>query len=543
MNQIEFERILARRATRRLALLGIATGAFGLMAISLPGRPTRVLAQDGTPIASPVPAARAAFGAYPFSLGVASGDPAPNGVILWTRLAPVPSASGGMDPIPYDVQWEIANDDAFGSIVQSGTTTAAPTLAHSVHLEVTGLEPAREYFYRFMVGDEVSPVGRTKTTPALAAGVDLLRFAFASCANYEHGYFAAYREMAAQSPDLIFHLGDYIYEYAPNEWQVRDEGNLRLTQGAETVSLADYRQRFATYRTDPDLQAAHAAAPWLVTWDDHETENNYADEISENNEARETFLQRRADAYQAYYEHMPLRPSSLPVGPDMVLYRRLPYGNLAEFNVLDTRQYRSDQPCEEGLQPRCPAALDPATTLLGPDQERWLLGKMEKSSALWNVLAQQIMMTQLDQTKDDALASYTDDWNGYPAARALILDAVQGAALSNFMVLTGDVHAGFANDVKRDLDYTGPAVGTEYVCTSISAGGKEGDAWFEGYEAANPQVRYYEPRHGGFSLVEVTPELWTTRYFLVDDLDRADSPVAEAAVWVTEAGKAGTQAG
>lgn len=543
MNQIEFERILARRATRRLALLGAATGAFGLAAISLPGRPTRVSAQDATPLASPVPAARAAFGAYPFSLGVASGDPAPNGVILWTRLAPVPSASGGMDAIPYDVQWEIAHDDAFGSIVQSGTTIAAPTLAHSVHLEVTGLEPAQEYFYRFMVGDEVSPVGRTKTTPALAAGVDRLRFAFASCANYEHGYFAAYREMAAQAPDLIFHLGDYIYEYAPNEWQVRDEGNLRLTQGEETVSLADYRQRFATYRTDPDLQAAHAAAPWLVTWDDHETENNYADEISENNEARETFLQRRADAYQAYYEHMPLRPSSLPVGPDMALYRRLPYGNLAEFNVLDTRQYRSDQPCEEGLQPRCPAALDPATTLLGPDQERWLLGKMEKSSALWNVLAQQVMLTQLDQTKDDALASYTDDWNGYPAARDRILDAVQGAALSNFMVLTGDVHAGFANDVKRDLDYTGPAVGTEYVCTSISAGGKELDAWFEGYEAANPQVRYYEPRHGGFSLVEVTPELWTTRYFLVDDLDRADSPVAEAAVWVTEAGKAGSQAG
>jgi alkaline phosphatase D len=238
---------------------------------------------------------------------------------------------------------------------------------------------------------------------------------------------------------------------------------------------------------------------------------------------------------------MPLRPSSLPIGPDLTLYRHLPYGNLADFNVLDTRQYRSDQPCDEGLQPRCPAATDPATSLLGPAQERWLMEKMEQSPAIWNVLAQQIMMTQLDQTPGEEIAFYTDDWNGYPAARDRILNFVQEGKVPNFMVLTGDVHAAFANDIKRDLDYTGPAVGTEYVCSSISAGGKELDAWFAEFVDSNPQVRYYDATHGGFTMVEVTPDLWTARYFLVDDLEQADSPVTEAASWVTEAGEAGAK--
>jgi alkaline phosphatase D len=542
MDQMAFERVLGRRASRRLAILGAFGSAVGLAAVSLPGRPTRVAAQDATPLASPVVTSTSSFGSYPFSLGVASGDPAPNGVILWTRLAPIPNAGGGMDPLPYVVRWELADDDGFRSIVQSGEVVTDPNLAHSVHIEVTGLEPWREYFYRFMVGSDVSQTGRTKTAPAPGTTVDRLQFAFASCANYEHGYFSAYRGIADRGLDLVFHLGDYIYEYAPNEWKVRDEGNLRTVVGKETLTLADYRQRFSTYRTDPDLQAAHASAPWAVTWDDHEVDNDYADTISENFDPVEEFLQRRADAYQAYYEHMPLRPSSLPIGPDMTLYRRLPYGTLAEFNVLDTRQYRSDQPCGDGVQPLCPASTDPATTLLGPAQERWVLGNLERSPAIWNVLAQQIMMTRIDQTTGEELAFWQDDWNGYFGARDRMLGRVEDLAVPNFVVLTGDVHAAFANDLLNSgMNMTAPAVGSEYVCTSISAGGKVVQDWFAEFRPFNPQVKYHDARHGGFTAIELTPDLWTARFFQVDDLDKQDSGVTEVAVWVTEAGRPGTQ--
>jgi alkaline phosphatase D len=540
VNRREFERILARRTTRRLFLAGSLAAA-----ASFRGRPTRVAGQDATPEATAaVPAGQSVFGAYPFSLGVASGDPAPNGVVLWTRLAPIPSAGGGMDPVPYEVHWEIAADDQFSTIVQTGDAVAVPNLAHSVHVDVTGLEPAHEYYYRFLVGGETSPTGRTKTAPAPGAAVDSLSFAFASCANYEHGYFVAYQEMARQAHDLIFHVGDYIYEYAPNEWQVRDDGNLRVVSGGETVVLADYRQRFATYRTDLDLQAAHASAPWVVTWDDHEVENNYADEISENNDPREIFLQRRADAYQAYYEHMPLRPSSLPIGPDLALYRRIGYGALAEFNVLDTRQYRSDQPCEEGLQPRCPAATDPNTSLLGPEQERWLLGNLERSTATWNLLAQQVMMTETDQTPGDDIAFWTDEWAGYPAARDRILGLVRDREVPNFVVLTGDVHSALANDVYAAYaDPNGPIIGSEFVCTSISAGGPGGYDWFTEFMPDNPQVHYYDARHGGFTAVEVTPDRLTARFFLADNLEDPASPSQEVKTFVTEAGRPGFQVG
>ena len=312
MDRIRFEDLLKRRATRRLALSGAAASIVG---VSLSGRPTRSYAwqsaQDGSPVASPTaelplqsrPSAR--FGVYPFQLGVASGDPAPNGVVLWTRLAPTPLDGGGMDPLPYEVGWEVASDEAFADVVQRGTAVAHPVLSHTVHVDVTGLEPAREYFYRFDAGGEVSPVGRTKTAPAAGQGIDELRFAFVSCSNYEHRYFAAYREPAAQRFDFVAHVGDYIYEYAFNDYNVREPENLRQVTGGETLTLQTYRNRHAVYHTDLDLQAARASAPFVVTWDDHEVENNYAGPISENNDPAAEFLRRRADAYQAYYEHMP----------------------------------------------------------------------------------------------------------------------------------------------------------------------------------------------------------------------------------------------
>ena len=290
------------------------------------------------------------FSDYPFKLGVASGDPLPDGVVLWTRLAPDP-LNGGMPDKRVPVQWQVATDEAFANVVREGATFASPELAHSVHVEVGGLRPAGEYFYRFRAGSELSPVGRTKTAPAFGASVAEMNFAFVSCQQYEHGYFTAYRHMSEEDLDLVVHLGDYIYEYGPNQY-VAPGGNVRTHVGPEIVSLSDYRRRHAQYRTDEDLQAAHAAFPWAVTWDDHEVENNYADEIPEGGQSVEAFILRRAAAYQAYYEHMPLRRTSVPSGPDMQLYRRLTFGNLAEFNVLDTRQYRDDQAAGDGTPTR-----------------------------------------------------------------------------------------------------------------------------------------------------------------------------------------------
>jgi len=534
-----YEQALIQSVTRRRVLAG-GLGAAGLVAVSLPGRPTSGSRFQATPGATP--SASTPAGVPLFTLGVASGDPLPNGVVLWTRLAPSPTGGGGMDPTPYEVRWELANDDAFGQIVQTGVAVASPALAHSVHVDVTGLEPAREYFYRFMAGGEISAVGRTKTAPAAGAAVDRLRFGFASCSMYEHGYFTAYRDMARQGFDLIFHLGDYIYEYAPNEYDVRDEGPLREHTGDETTSLVEYRNRFALYRTDPDLQAAHASAPWVVTWDDHETENDYAADLSENDDPTAVFLARRAQAYQAYYEHMPLRPASMPQGPDMQLYRRLDYGSLASFQVLDTRQYRSDQPCGDGLQVRCPAALDPDTTLLGPDQERWLLNGLDASGATWNVLAQQIQMAELEQGEGDSQLYWNDSWPGYPAARNRILSHLMSRGISNPVVLTGDIHTAWANDLKADwANPESATIATEYICTSISAGGATPASFFEQYLPDAPWVRYFNGTHGGYTAVEVTPDQWRSDFHVVESLLDEASPVTVAASFVTEAGNPGTQ--
>ncbi len=283
------------------------------------------------------------FADYPFQLGVASGDPAPDGVVLWTRLAPKPLAGGGMPNEPVEVAWQVADDEGFTKVAREGTTTATPDWGHTVHVEVDGLQPGRWYFYRFKAGSEVSPTGRTRTMPAIDATTPRLKFAFASCQHFETGYYTAYKHMREDDLDLVFHLGDYIYEGAARDDRVRKH------VGGKINSLDDYRNRYAQYRSDHDLLAMHAAVPWIVTWDDHEVENNYAGPHPEDLKvSQEDFLKRRAQAYQAYYENMPLRRSTLPHGPDMPLYRRLPYGQLADFLVLDTRQYRTDQPCGDG---------------------------------------------------------------------------------------------------------------------------------------------------------------------------------------------------
>jgi len=547
MSRAAFEHMLKRRTNRRVA---IASGAAGLIGLSLPGLPTRALAQDnGTPAAAPIDLTTrpsAAFGAYPFQLGVASGDPLPNGVVLWTRLAPAPYDGGGMDPVPYDVFWEMARDEAFQDIVQSGRTVADPNLAHSVHVDVTGLNPYTEYFYRFMVGDEVSETGRTITAPALGQAIDALRFGSASCANYEDGYFVAYRAMAEQRFDAIFHLGDYIYEVDPARDGFRQSPwTLTYTYG-EPVVLQGYRNRFALYHTDADLRAMRASAPLVVTWDDHEVGDNYAGSHSSENVPEDEFLQRRADAYQAYYEHMPLQPWSLPVGPNMTLYRSLDFGDLMEVTVLDTRQYRDDQPSGSGVYPRTPGSVDPNTTMLGPDQERWLLDKLSASTATWNVMAQQVLVaeTYFPVPEGDAIAYYNDSWTGYPMARQRILQHIVDAGVANPVVLTGDIHTSWAADVLLDWDDpNAKPIGSEFICTSITAGGIEPSSSLGAYAEGFDYMRFFDPRHGGYSSLEVTNDLFRCEFHVVDNMQEWDSGVSHVATWVTERGNPGVVEG
>ena len=297
----------------------------------------------------------------PFTLGVASGEPTPDGVVLWTRLAPDPLHGGGMPAHRYPVQWQVATDERFRRIVAAGTEHALPELGHSVHAEVSGLRPASWYFYRFRFRGELSPVGRTKTAPAPGAATARTAFALTSCQQFTDGYYTAHRHMSEEDLDLVIQVGDYIYEGTGNPTQLRPhEGT------TEPITLENYRNRHAQYKTDADLQACHAAFPWVVVLDDHEIDNNWADEVPQDPPAQphDAFLARRAAAFQAYYEHMPLRRSSIPSGIDIQLYRRLTFGDLLDIHVLDTRQYRSDQ--DQALR------LDPTRTILGDEQEQWL---------------------------------------------------------------------------------------------------------------------------------------------------------------------------
>lgn len=346
-----------------------------------------------------------------FTLGVASGDPHPDGVVLWTRLAPQPLAPDGLGGMPAKrvmVRWELAEDPGFHRVVRRGVEHAVPAWGHSVHAEVHGLRSDREYWYRFNVGGQLSPVGRTRTAPAAYRRVNEFTFAFASCQAYHEGYFTAYRHLAQDDLDLVVHLGDYIYEGGSQGTIGR--GHL---PAVETFSLADYRVRYGQYKSDPDLKAAHASAPWVVAPDDHDVENNWAGDHSQpDNEPDQdpaVFRQRRAAAYQAYYENLPLRRTSMPRGSEMQVYRRLTFGNLVQLNVLDTRRYRSVQlQCVRG----CDDRFDPARTMLGSAQEKWLLDGLDRSDARWNVLGNQIFAFEADHDAGPSERYGMDTWDG-----------------------------------------------------------------------------------------------------------------------------------
>ncbi|MER5751313.1 alkaline phosphatase D family protein [Streptomyces sp. NPDC002088] len=528
-------RAAARHIGRR-RFLGVTGAAMALaFAVDLP--------RPGVAAAAELDVARIATD--PFTLGVASGDPLSGSVLLWTRLAPAPyQPDGGLPAERVDVDWEVARDEAFATVVRRGTATAHPEFQHTVHVEADGLEPGRVYYYRFRAGAWLSETGRTRTAPAATGSVSSLTFAAVACQAYQDGYFTAHRHLAEDDVDLVFHLGDYLYEYAVDAAggaRAYTDRRLPALFNHETVSLEDYRLRYALYKTDPDLRAAHAAHPFVVTWDDHETENNYAGAVPENAVPPEEFLLRRAAAYRAYWENQPLRPAQLPTGPDMRLYRRLQWGPLAQFDVLDTRQYRSDQAYGDAPHVPGPESEDPARTMTGAAQERWLLDGWRDSTALWNVVPQQVCFSRRRMDLDPVAKVSMDAWDGYPASRRRILDGAKAAGVENLMVLTGDVHVGYAFDIKDDFD--DPAsrtLGTEIVATSIASGkdGSQRPGNWATFMTANPHLKFYDGRRG-YVRVELGQELARADFRAVPYVTTPGAPVTTAGSFVTEVGEPG----
>lgn len=463
-------------------------------------------------------------------------------MVLWTRLAPAPLApDGGMPAYDVDVEWEVAHDANFTRIATRGSAIAAAAWHHSVHVEPRNLESGREYFFRFRAGDSISPVGRTWTAPARGAALDRLRLALASCQHYEQGFFAAYRHMVADDPQLIVHVGDYIYESG------RSKSPVRKHPGDECHTLDDYRLRHSVYRSDPNLQAAHAACPWMLTHDDHEVDNDYANDQGERIESRDKFLARRAAAYRAYYEHLPLPATARPRGPDMALYTERRFGDLLTLLMLDERQYRSPQACpppgKRGgarvYEEDCPQMTHPARTMLGLRQERWVDGRLRATRSRWNFLAQGVTFTRSNEDTEDRHRYWSDAWAGYPAARDRLIHDIVRRRVSNPVVLSGDIHAFIAADLPREPDDPSSSVAfSELVTTSITSNGPP-DFVVAAYQRMKPQVWYADGEHRGYVRLDLTRNRLTADLVGLDDVRRADSGARVLARFAIDDGQPG----
>lgn len=482
----------------------------------------------------------------PFKLGVASGAPTPDGVVLWTKL--VSDSVFGFGNQTIDVRWQVAHDEKFERIALQGTAVGLPQLGHAIHPELRGLQSDRWYFYRFIAGSganaQISDVGRTRTAPALGSKVDKLRFAFASCQRWEHGYYTAYRQMAADSPDLIVFLGDYIYEYASP--RILPPSFVRGHNLRKAVNLADYRDRYALHKSDPLLQAAHRAAPWLVTWDDHEVQNDYASNQGEELTPPLDFLAQRSAAYQAFYEHMPLPASTLVRGlaglgqnDGVRVNQRMAWGNLANFHLLDCRQFRDYQVCPRPgrggstmvLASQCPEMQNPDRTMLGKSQEAWLAegialdANQDKAGRPWSVIAQSTLLAQVNELTGKEPRIWTDGWAGYPFARKRLLDNLQAQPNLHPIILSGDVHLNVVANIENTA--------TEFCGTSLTSQ----TGWHPEREPTfypnNPSINYFNSKRRGYALAEVTPKLWTTTLMGVEDVrseSSATTPIAKFAV-------------
>ena len=467
--------------------------------------------------------------ADPFTLGVASGDPSPGGVVLWTRLAPDPLQGGGMPDGDVDVVWEVSHTEDFAELWGTGTVVATASYAHSVHV-VVPVQAGGPWFYRFRAGQYTSPVGRTQAAPSATAEPAQVRVASASCQNYQDGFYTAWADVAAARPDLVVFLGDYIYESGAATVGVG--GVVRSHGTPEPTTLEAYRDRYALYKSDPDLQAAHAACPWIITWDDHEVENNYAGLTPQDPADAAGFAERRRAAYQAWWEHQPV---ALPPPVDgLTIYRTARWGDLLELVVLDGRQYRTDQACGDpglSLDPPCDETFDATRTMLGDEQEAWLFEQIAGRSTTWQALAQQTIFG--DVTLGGAVLNY-DQWDGYPVERNRIVEALDPAA--NTVVLTGDIHFAGTGTLRQGGRGVGDPVAVEFVATSISSGGLIDPAVTEVVKSI-PDILDVELEHRGWILHTVTPERWTAEYRMVDTVKE---PGAEVYVHATYAIDAGT---
>jgi alkaline phosphatase D len=486
----------------------------------------------------------------PFTLGVASGDPLADSVILWTRLLPAEPLAEERSDVDIEVAWQVAADAEMSDIVASGIGTAVAALGHSVHVEATGLAPDTDYYYRFMIdGFETTPA-RTHTFASAGTTPERFRFAFSSCQNWEQGYYAAYRDLVEQGDiDAFVFLGDYIYEYATGGYA--DERGRTTGQPFECETVEQYRERYALYHSDPLLQAAHALVPWIITWDDHEIDNDYAAASSEQDAEREAFLARRAAGYQVWYEHMPVRLDP-PDGPDYDIYRSFAHGDLLRFHVLDTRQYRADQqrsaPFVEALGSAVQVrdeelASSPDQTMLGVAQREWLLDNVESSTAIWDVIAQQVFMFGGNAVVGaEPPVVVVDSWDGYAGERETVLTALSASA-DNLVVLSGDFHSAVVADLRADpFDPSLPVVGAELMASSISSSFFDDDAVVEQLVAAaliaNPHLKWFDASRG-YTVCEVTPQRWLATFRTVADQFDENSAVADATVWEVIAGTPG----
>ena len=482
------------------------------------------------------------FSDTPFTLGVASGDPTPDGIVLWTRLAPDPVDPRSLGRAPIPVGWRVALDSRMRHVVARGIALAPAELAHSVHVEVDGLLPGRDYFYQFDVRREESAIGHFRTAPGAHELAREVRFAFATCQDWPSGHYTAYRDMVKNDLDLVLHLGDYIYEYAIGPTTGR---GIAPPDGfeRETVDLLTYRLRHTLYKLDPDLQAAHAKFPFAVIWDDHEVANDYSGLAPEGGSPSPEFSARRAAAYQAYYEHMPIRHSvAHKPRPGLRIYRRLRYGKLVEFTMLDDRQYRTDNPCGDGESLRCAAALEDDYTMLGPAQERWVARGFEDSSARWNIVAQQLLIAQLEHATIQPNWFWNDAWDGYPRARQRLLKEIVDAKVRNPVFLTGDWHSTFVNDLKRDFGDPGAeTVATEFVTPAITTGG-DGTPYGPYYAPMipfNPHIKYYEGDRRGYFMATVTPKRMRLDLRFMTSVENPTGSGYTEGSWTVEDGLAG----
>ncbi|WP_327093510.1 alkaline phosphatase D family protein [Nocardia vinacea] len=478
----------------------------------------------------------------PFTLGVASGEPLPDGVVLWTRLAPDPLAPdglGGMAQHPVTVEYEVAHDEQFQQVVARGAAVATRELAHSVHPEVRGLEPNRWYFYRFRAGSAISPIGRTRTAPPLGQPTARMRFAFASCQSWASGYYTAYEHMSAEDLDLVVHLGDYIYERG---WNRGREGmSVEPYLAAEAVDLPGYRLRYAQAKAEQPLRAAHAAFPWLVTFDDHEIDNNWSADNPglglDIYRIPALFRRRKAAAFQAMYEHQPLRIEALPSGPTMRIHRRYTFGDLADITMLDTRQYRTGGTCGKGnIGDDCPDRLSPDRSILGAPQRNWLLDGLTHSTVRWQILGNQVAMAKSDYDPGPGTNFGTDAWDAYVADRNTVLATAAARDIHNLVVITGDRHHNYAADLRPD--YTtpeSPVVAAEFTGTSITTGGDGTDVNPTGRNllVANPDMKFFNSQRG-YVRVEFDHSVWRTDFRVVPYVRRPGAPIRTRASFVVQ---------